>query len=234
MHKGGNKLNWNRRVWVALSAILSWLVWAIPGAHAVPSMARQMGMECTGCHTVYPELNSFGRQFKLRGYAMSSGSWDEKPWTQRLPIAGALQVSQTSTSDVTAGGTNGNGAAPTDFPHDRKIIAQTAALYYGGKITDKSGALVQYNYDGVEQKWGMEMFDARYADSLTLAGKEVAFGVTLNNSPTVSDIYGSTPAWGFPHTGTAAKQMPAATLIDMTLASKVAGIGLYGLWNDLI
>lgn len=202
-------------------------------ASAVPSMARQTGYECARCHTVFPELTPFGRQFKLGAYALSSQKWDERQWSDRIPVSFALQASRTSTSDVTAGGTNGNGATPTDFPHDRKVIAQTAALYYGGKITDNSGALVQYNYDGIEQRWGMEMFDARYANGMTLAGKELSWGVTLNNNPTVSDIYNSTPAWGFPHTGTAARQMPAATLIDMTLASKVSGIGFYGLWDDL-
>jgi hypothetical protein len=80
----------------------------------------------------------------------------------------------------------------------------------------------------------MEMFDARYANGTSLGGKELAFGVTLNNNPTVSDIYNSTPSWGFPHTGTSAKQMPAASLVDMTLASKVSGIGVYGMWDDLI
>ncbi len=203
-------------------------------AFAVPSMARQTGYECAKCHAGFPVLTNFGRKYKLGAYTMTSEKWDGLALPERLPVSVALQVSRTSTSDVTAGGTNGNGATPTDFPHDRKVIAQTVALYYGGKITDKTGALIQYNYDGIEQKWGMEMFDARYADEMTLAGKELEYGITLNNNPTVSDIYNSTPAWGFPHTGTAAKQMPIASLIDMTLASKVAGVGVYGMWDDLI
>lgn len=222
-----------------LRFIVGWLsifggVMVASDALAVPSMARQTGYQCSKCHAGYPELTTFGRQFKLGGFAMSSEKWDDLPLAERIPVSAALQLSRTSTSDVTAGGTSGNGATPTDFPHDRKVIAQTAALYYGGKFTDNSGALIQYNYDGIEQKWGMEMFDARYANSTELAEKELLYGVTLNNSPTVSDIYNSTPAWAFPHTGTAAKQMPAASQIDMTLASKVAGIGIYGMWDDLI
>lgn len=198
-------------------------------ALAVPSMARQTGYECSKCHTVFPELTPYGRQFKLGGFADSSLKWDEKPLAERLPIMLALQASRTSTSDTSAGGT-----MPTDFPLDKKLIAQTVAIYYGGKITDNSGALIQYNYNGIEKQWGMEMFDARYANSMTLAEKELAFGVTLNNSPTVSDIYNSTPSWGFPHTGTAATQMPAASLVDMTLSSKVSGIGVYGMWDDFV
>ena len=204
-------------------------------AHAVPSMARQTGYQCSKCHSGFPELTDFGRQFKLGAYTMSSDKWDAKPLSERIPISAALQVSRTSTSDVTAGGTSdGSGGLPSDFPNDKQVIAQTAALYYGGKISDNTGALIQYNYDGIERKWGMEMFDARYADDTELAGKQLTYGVTLNNNPTVSDIYNTTPAWGFPHTGTSAKQMPIGSLIDMTLASKVVGVGAYGMWDNFV
>lgn len=220
-----------RRLALALPAVLgaAAVIFPVTNAQAVPSMARQTGYECSKCHTVFPELTPYGRQFKLGAFAESSLKWDEKPLAERIPVSAALLASRTSTSDTTAGGT-----MPSDFPQDKKLIAQTVALYYGGKITDNSGALIQYNYDGIEKQWGMEMFDARYAGGLTLAGKELAWGVTLNNSPTVSDIYNSTPAWGFPHIGTAAKQMPAATLVDMTLASKVGGVGVYGMWDNLL
>ena len=228
MNTHGN-VNAMQKIGWLLSLFTGLLTLAVPSAQAVPSMSRQTGYECARCHAGYPELTNFGRQFKLGGYAMSSVKWDEKPLAERLPVSAALQLSRTRTSETSAGGTT-----PSDFPHDGRVIAQTAALYYGGKITNNSGALIQYNYDGIEKKWGMEMFDVRYADSTMLTGKELLYGVTLNNSPTVSDIYNSTPAWGFPHTGTAAGQMPAASLIDMTLASKVAGVGLYGMWDDLI
>ena len=32
-------------------------------APAVPSFARQTGMACAACHTVFPELTRFGREF---------------------------------------------------------------------------------------------------------------------------------------------------------------------------
>ena len=31
---------------------------------------------------------------------------------------------------------------------------------------------------------------------------ELILGVTLNNNPTVQDVWNTTPAWGFPHSGT--------------------------------
>lgn len=221
------RLRWCRPMMLIVGIMLGASL--TPSAQAVPSMARQTGYECAKCHTVFPELTPYGRQFKLGAFADSSDKWDQKPLIERLPIAVALIGSRTSTNDTNAGGT-----MPTDFPQNNRGIIQTAAIYYGGKIVDNAGALIQYNYDGIEKRWGMEMFDARYANAMTLAGKELTYGITLSNNPTVTDIYNSTPAWGFPHTGTAASQMPAASLIDMTLASKVGGITLYGMWDNLI
>ena len=118
-------------------------VFLSPLADAVPSMARQTGMPCAACHTVFPELTPFGRQFKLRGYAMNAPKGDVASILDKVPLSALLQVSRTSTKSV---GTAG--ATQESFPRDRETIVQAAGLYYGGKITDKSGALVQYNYDG--------------------------------------------------------------------------------------
>ena len=196
-------------------------------ASAVPSMGRQTGMPCSACHTVFPELTPFGRQFKLRAYSMSTPKADDASIFDKIPISALLQVSRTATKN-----TDTAGATSDSFPRDRQTIVQAAGFYYGGKITDQSGALIQYNYDGIERRWGMEMFDARYAGTATL-GKELIYGVTLNNSPTVSDIYNSTPSWSFPHAGSPAL-MPASTLVDMTLASQVGGVGAYALWDNLV
>ena len=40
----------------------------------LPSYARQTGMSCSACHFSFPELNSFGRQFKMNGYVLSGMS----------------------------------------------------------------------------------------------------------------------------------------------------------------
>lgn len=205
------------------------LTWFAQTASAVPSMARQTGYECARCHTVFPELTPFGREFKLGAFAMSSQEWDERAWKDRIPLAGAIRISQTNTSNATAGGTE-----PEEFELDREPVLQTLAVYYGGKIANNAGALIQYNYDGIERLWAMEMFDLRYANGFSLGEKEVTYGVSLNNNPTVSDIYNSTPAWSFPYAGTAAPQAPASTLVDMMLASQAGGVTAYALWNDLL
>lgn len=199
-------------------------------AQAVPSMARQTGMQCAACHTVFPELTSFGRQFKLRGYSMSVPKDRSDSIFGNVPISALLQVSRNTTNNVST-----SGAEPEQFPRDRETIVQAVGLYYGGKITGKSGGLVQYFYDGIEKKWAMEMFDVRWADTTTaLGGKETVYGFTLSNNPAVTDIYNSTPQWSFPHTETAALMSNAQAATDMRLAGRVGGPGVYALWNDLL
>ena len=59
------------------AALLS--IAAAGAAHAVPSFARQTGVDCASCHiTGFTELTSFGRQFKLRGYSIGEA---------KLPLA---------------------------------------------------------------------------------------------------------------------------------------------------
>ena len=58
------------RVWRRFTGLAVLLVLGLyaSAAQAVPSFARQTGMACAACHTVYPELTPFGREFKLNGY----------------------------------------------------------------------------------------------------------------------------------------------------------------------
>lgn len=208
---------------IGMTVFLGLLVLA--NAHAVPSMGRQTGMQCSACHTVFPELTPFGRQFKLRGFSQKAPN---VKFPASLPISALLQVSWISTQKT-------KGTDPGNFPRNNDVIPQAVGLYYGGKITEKSGALIQAFYDGIEDKVVMEMFDARYANSLSVAdNQELIYGLTLNNNPTLSDIYNSTPQWSFPHTGSAALSPAARTQIDTTLASQVGGLGVYTLWNNLV
>ncbi len=74
---------------------------------ALPSFARQMNMQCIMCHTAFPELTEFGRQFKLSGYTMSADQ------SNLPPIAVMLQPSWTHTSSDQVGG-----AAPGFGPNN--------------------------------------------------------------------------------------------------------------------
>jgi len=47
-------------------------------ANATPAFARSNNMPCAACHTAYPALNGFGRQFKTNGYRIVDASKSEK------------------------------------------------------------------------------------------------------------------------------------------------------------
>ncbi len=190
-------------------------------AWAIPSFVRQTGMSCAACHTVAPELTPFGRQFKLRGYTMGE-QLKSKPFPYDLPLAMGLQIGNTHVRNPHRGAN-----VSTDFPRAQKTIVQQVAFYYGGRIAGKLGALAQYNWDGIGQSWGAEMVDIRYAGSVVLWGKELVYGVSVNNSPTVGDVWNTSPMWSFPHLQDAGILPMATSLMDMTLDNQVGGVAGY-------
>lgn len=62
--------------WVVLAVFLSLMVTLLPEeAQAVPSFARQIQKPCSACHTIWPNLNQAGRQFKVKAYTDVSPEW---------------------------------------------------------------------------------------------------------------------------------------------------------------
>ena len=97
---------------------------------------------------------------------------------------------------------------------------QQLSVFYAGQIYDKLGAFVQATYANDANKMAMDTADVRYANSTTVCEKDLIFGVTVNNNPTVEDVWNSTPAFSFPYASSNFAPTPAAaTLIDNTLAA---------------
>lgn len=46
--------------------------YAIKRVKMIPAFARKYGLRCSACHTVWPELNSFGQQFRDNGYQLQN------------------------------------------------------------------------------------------------------------------------------------------------------------------
>jgi len=212
--------------------IMGWLAGLQPNAHAVPSYSRQTGLACANCHYAPPELNAFGRRFKLEGYTFVTKaeiSDDKKDHNSALhllevfPISLIFDTSFTSTKSPQPGTQNGN----FEFP-------QAFSFFLAGRWADHVGSFMQVTYDAQADHFSWDNTDIRYANSNGhLWGKSLTFGTTLNNNPTVEDLWNSTPAWGFPFTGSDTAPSPsAAAIINGSLAQDVAGVGGYGLWND--
>jgi hypothetical protein len=188
---------------------------------ALPLYARQTGLPCAACHTAFPELTPFGRRFKLGGYTLDGGDW------KGPPFAVALQPAFTHTADKQPGG-----AAPGFGPNDNFALQQ-ASLFTGGRIFDGLGAFIQATYDGVGNRIGWDNTDIRFAHSADLAGHPLLWGLTLNNNPTVQDVWNTTPAWRFPYISSSLAPTPAnSTLIEGPLAQQVLGLGAYGFLDD--
>ncbi len=194
-------------------------------AHAVPSFAEQTGQPCVACHVgaFGPQLRQFGRDFKLGGYTATDGS------RHSPPIAATTQVSFTRTNADQPGP-----AARWFAPNDNPALDQIS-LYYAGAVTKHVGAFIQITYDGVARQLHIDNTDIRYSRERHIMGIDTIYGLTLNNAPTVTDIWNSTPVWGFPYNSSALAPSPqASTLIDGSLGQTVIGLGAYAMWNNWI
>ncbi|HZS81426.1 MAG TPA: hypothetical protein VFA50_01040 [Stellaceae bacterium] len=189
----------------------------------MPSYARQTGQECAACHNGFPELTPYGRLFKLNGYTFGGGT-SEYP-----PVAAMLVPSFTHTQAGQPGG-----AAP-HFGANNNFTATGSLFYWAGAITRNIGSFTQATYDYTTRRFSWDNTDLRFADTTSVLGRELVFGASLNNNPTVSDIWNSTPAFGFPFLSSELAPTPAAkTLIEGGLAQKVVGATAYGYWGRLV
>jgi hypothetical protein len=201
-------------------------------AGAVPSYARQTGLSCTACHYTPPELNLAGRQFKLNGYVQKDAEGKELKaeagtgtpslnLLSFLPLSVLLESSYTQTKSPQPGTQNGTFEMPQDV-----------SLFLSGAWTSHVGSFMQITYSKQDDHFSIDNTDIRWANKGTLGGKDLVYGVSLNNNPTVEDLWNSTPAWGFPWIASDAVPTPTAAPIIQGLGQDVAGIGGYGMWND--
>ncbi len=225
----------NKYRWVSQNAIfiLLFLVILNNNIYSIPSFARQTNMSCNTCHTIFPELNAFGKLFKLNGYtlvasetiqAMSDSETVALRITKSSPLSAMMIASYTYKSKEQPSTQNGNFSLPQQF-----------SLFYGGAITPKIGSFIQVTYSDQSGTIGLDNSEIRFADQTELADESFTYGLTLNNNPSMQDIWNSTPSWRFPYTSSSVSPNPmAATLIEGGLAQSVAGLGVYSLWNNLI
>ena len=198
---------------------------------ATPSFARQTGMSCTACHYSFPELTPFGRQFKMNGYTMTMmktiESKEDSDKVTRLkllsylPLSAMVQTSFTSNAKAIDGAQNNSIAFP-----------QQISMFYAGQITPHIGSFIQMTYDG--QTFGMDNAEIKYANRTSMGTRSLLYGVTLNNNPTVQDVWNTTPAWGFPTASSEASNSPAKSTMIENLGMQVAGLGAYALFNNLV
>ena len=192
-----------------------------PTAFAVPSYARQTGMPCSQCHTQSfgPALTTFGRVFKLNGYTLGTAT--------ALPVSAMLVSSFTNTAKRLPE------KAADHFDDNNNFALDEVGVFLAGKINDHIGTFTQVTYDGITRDTSWDNVDFRYATTLSVGTHNAVVGTSINNSPTVQDLWNTTPVWGYPNVGSALAPSPVGSpLIVDGLGQQVLGATVYTMIDD--
>ena len=70
----------------SITAMVVVTLFSMP-AHAVPAFSRAHKVECTTCHTIYPELNEYGDAFLKNSYVYVGKGTKAIKKTTPAPVA---------------------------------------------------------------------------------------------------------------------------------------------------
>jgi len=205
---------------LAMTLLLSGLVFTRT-ALAVPSFAQQTGMACAQCHTTAygPALTDYGRQFKLNGYVFGENS-------PLVPVALMVQGGYTRTS-----ADQPDPPAP-QFGTNGQLSVDQVSVFIASRLTQHLGLFAQITYDGIGHGTSWDNLDLRYSRSFNVGNTALVSGVSVNNNPTVQDLWNSTPAWGFPYIHSALAPTPSAGPYMGGLGATVLGATAYVMVNN--
>lgn len=203
---------------------------------ANPSFTLQTGQSCSSCHTIAPQLTSFGRQFKLNGYSLTgiegvsaySKTDSTSKYLDLLPFS-TLSIGTRSAATVINKEIPGTQASGTQ-------LFQQLNVFFAGKVAPNLGAYIELTYDPESGTIGLDNSELRYANHTELFSNDLLYGIFLNNNPTHQDAWNTLPAWGFPFTTSSTAYTPNTnTLFDKeAVGGQVVGLGLYSLYNNLL
>ena len=202
-------------------------------AQATTSFARQTGEPCTACHmqAYGPWLTQYGQKFKLDGYV--AGHANKLPDAIN-PFAAEVVGSVTNTQKKNDGDPYYSNTSDQSNPNNN-VLLDWAAIYYTGRVTDKIGAYLQMNINPQAGRYvSLAMADIRVADHATIQGNEVTYGLTVNNAPTMTDFWMTTPAWMYPYTQSSVTVHPVAQpwLQSLMAGANTAGSTAYMMINN--
>jgi hypothetical protein len=207
----------------ALLLIAALFGFGVSSASAVPAFAVQTGQACQTCHigAFGPQLTPFGRNFKLNGYTMRAATGFTVP-VSAMAVASFVHTAEDQQSPP----------APHYAPNDNTTIDEMSLFLAGGDGAH-FGGFAQVTYSGVDRAVSWDNMDLRAIQHTTLFGSDVVLGLSLNNNPTIQDVWATLPGWGFPFTDSDLMPGPsAATLVSDALAQNVIGASGYAWWDD--
>jgi len=183
---------------LALLILAAQFILTPPEAFALPVFARQTGQNCVACHAggQFPELTPYGRMFKLTGYTIGE---------RTLPLAAMGVMSYAKVRD-----TSKSDDPTVDFQKNGAPMFASGSLFVAGKVTNNIGLFTQITYDNYAGQSvgpdgtslgeflghsGADNMDFRYADRFIDGNRDLIFGVSANNNPSVSDPWNTAAAW---------------------------------------
>jgi hypothetical protein len=126
-------------------------------SQAVPSYARQVKKPCTGCHTIWPNLNQYGRQFKVKAYTDVSQEWeminkDNMNLTTTMPLsARVLYYPLVREDNNNPNGPMGTFAGPNDGTNktgQSSTNLNQVSVFIASRIFDYGGVFTAAEADG--------------------------------------------------------------------------------------
>jgi hypothetical protein len=201
-------------------------------AAAVPAFNRQTGQNCVACHAggQFPELTPYGRMFKMTGYTLGQ---------RTVPVSGMAVLSYSNVKNTSTVDDPGD-----YFQKNGSLILPTASLFLAGKVTDNIGAFVQITYDNYATQddngkyhghTNADNIDLRYVDRFIDESRDLIFGVSVNNNPSVSDPWNTAPAWmqyvPVPSPGSSQFIDGSAPYPGYAAGGNIAGVSAYTFWN---
>src|SRR3974377_998896 len=214
---------------VVSTRVLRWLavltaafvLWLPAPAWSLPAFARETGVPCAVCHTLAfgPALTAYGRNFKLHAYTLGT--------QKAIPLSADMIVSFTRTAESQP-------PAP-HFSGNDNLALDDVNGYFAGRIAAHVGAFAPVTYDGIARHTSWGILDARWARDFTIGNTSTLFGVTLNNFPTVQDVWNSTYAWQYPVPGARLANGPnGAPQINGFFALQTLGVTGYTLIDNFL
>jgi hypothetical protein len=203
---------------VVMLGALAWGAMHAPPASAVPAYARQTQQPCSGCHVggFGPQLTPYGRQFKLMGYTLKVGD------SANLPLSAMMVESFTHTQQAQAD------IPAKHFHRNDNVELQQASVFLAGRLGEHLGVFAQATYSQNGGLLGWDNAELRYAR--TFSGKKHGgiWGLTVNNNPSLTDVFNTAPAWQYPYMAPdLAPGAPAAPMLFGGLGGQVIGASAY-------
>jgi len=227
---------WCRRIAHLAKAVLMIALVSPAVVNALPAFMRQTGQNCAACHAggQFPELTAYGRLFKLTGYTLGERS------AVPFAVMGVL-------SDSKVRNTSKSPDPSQDFQKDGDPIFATGSVFAAGKITDNIGAFLQVTYDNYASQSDDGSFhghssadnmDIRFADRLIDEHRDLIYGVSFNNNPSVQDVWNSAAAWmqyvPVPSPTSSRFIDGSAPYPGFAAGGNIAGITAYAFWNQTL